>query len=123
LVTDGDGQHTEFVAYLTRIDTTLFLDLFPIGGDSRIARCYETHLVKAHSIYRVEYNDTLLSLSVLSLRWLTGSHLRWGCSLAHQMVSGVPVITAGTRDLRKFLSRCARTNDAFEIPALFARRS
>lgn len=98
----GDQKSGEFEAHLVRLGSDWFLDLFPTGQVPS-SEFTQMHLLRAHSIARVELRQDSIQLSFLSGAWLKKQLKQKIVDLPYQETQGTILLTATTEDVQSFL--------------------
>jgi hypothetical protein len=111
----GDQKSGEFEAHLVRLGSDWFLDLFPTGQlpSSEFA---QMHLLRAHSIARLELRRDSIQLSFLSGAWLRKQLKQHIVDIPYQEIQGTLLLTGTTEDLQDFIYLHA-DDDAFSSEA------
>ncbi|MDD5087267.1 MAG: hypothetical protein PHI18_00515 [bacterium] len=110
---DGTAK-AAFEGRLLRLGDHLFLDLFPkpSGGNDGF---YNSHLVPAHSIWRVEISKGSLRLAIMKRDWLELEMREGRLNLPHEDRKEALVLTASTPELqnlvRSHLEECFEWTD------------
>lgn len=116
-VQDGDDR-TRLSARMTRVGELLFLDVSPLDG-ADVAPL----LLPVHGLYLLELHGDELSLSDLNYEWLErlARESAPGLSMTIDARKNV-VITAGTEELRRWLSAHAADEHLFGAPTTLRRK-
>jgi hypothetical protein len=134
-ITDKDGKEGNFHVHLTEIGGQRFLDLFPRPpSDIDASDFYKYHLQFVHTFFRCQRDGDELEVTAMDVQWLERYLKSNPDSLSHHFVSnnGFPtqeqrapraqlVVTAGTEQLRSFLSEHATSKQAFPKPSQLSR--
>lgn len=120
--TDQKGHSGQFVAHLTRIEKSLFLDLYPEKLDAETNDFYKLHFVAAHTFVRVPQIEPALELSFLNAKWVQDLLDEKPDAIQHERRNGAVVLTASTEELRKFVRENQDTKNAFTKPMRLNRQ-
>ena len=101
IIEDGQPEAT-FEGRLLRLKDHLFLDLFPKSAAGK-NDFLDSHLVPAHSFWRVEVNDETLRLGILKREWLEVELREGRLNLPHEARNDVLVLTVATSELQAFV--------------------
>ncbi|CAG0984421.1 hypothetical protein PHYC_01945 [Phycisphaerales bacterium] len=140
VIREGDGgrydaamtvhQNGQFKAALamevtiTEIASVRYLDLFLARSErEKLSGCYGFLVVPVHQVMRMERQGDVLKLWSLDSDWARNVGAAEGFACEPLPVGGgaVPVITAGSGALRKFLEKHADDAGAFAAPMEFRR--
>ncbi len=120
--TDSKQNVGRFVGHATKIDGSLFLDLYPAKMDLAVNDLYRFQFVPTHMFIRVEVTEFKMDMSFLNPNWLKESLDGARFSLAHERIGDNRiVITASTNQLREFLKEHQHSEDAFTKPYTLSR--
>lgn len=98
-----NGQpEAAFDGRLLRLKDHLFLDLFPKSAEGK-NDFLDSHLVPAHSFWRVEVNDETLRLGILKREWLEVELREGRLKLPHENRQDALVLTASTAELQNLV--------------------
>jgi len=115
-LTDGRWIETEhYDAFLLRLGDTFFLDL---SASPQLS-------VRGHLFLKIQFDGDELQISALDDGWLRQQVADQNALSYLDIPGGTPVITAPTRELRRFLLKHAHDPDAFDssVTARLHRRS
>jgi hypothetical protein len=101
--TDDKGQQGRFIAHLAKIESELFLDLFPDDSGSNASGFYKFHLVPIHTIYRVRDTAPNLTLAAIDYKWLDTELGKQPTTIQSTTFDGRRLITASTDEVRAFV--------------------
>ena len=112
-----DKSAEQFEARLVRLESHLFLDVWPEVS---------TLQIPGHYFAKVRLRDNYLELSFMDTDWLRDM-IRASAPVAHEVTRrgsepGQMILTASTKDLQSFVLRLAAEPKAFGEPGLFKRR-
>jgi hypothetical protein len=122
--TDGDGKVGKFRVHLTKIDGQLFFDFSPDEeADLPHTDFFKVHLIPAHTFSLVhEISPKSLQFSLLNPEWLSEYLEENPDALKHERRDDKSlVLTAATKDLRKFFAQNVNTPKAFAERSKFIR--
>ena len=114
---------TLFVGYIGDFEGDYFLDLslLSIGSENDLFR--STHLFPVHSFSRLTIDDEKLEIEFFKDRWIKEQILDNRVRIKHERVMEGPMadeysilITAGTPELRQFVTKYKSNERAFEDP-------
>jgi hypothetical protein len=117
---DGKRTSSRFEGHLFRLGADSFLDLLPSSEPAESA-FYVLHLVRCHSVARVEFRQSDLQLTFLNAGWLSQQMKEGAVSVPHKSVDDVLLLTGSTLELQEFLSANSSDDAAFSDPILFER--
>ena len=92
-----------FEARLVRLEDQLFLDLFPEEPEG-VSEFFKSHIVPAHSIWKVNLEGHVLSLGVFDNSFVENSIQDGTIAVEHVKRDGVLVLTASTKDIQNLVS-------------------
>jgi hypothetical protein len=120
LVCDESGATARFQAVLTEIDNVRFLDIFPEdpGNDNGF---YRDHLMRVHSILRLQRSVDTLSVADFDAEWLSTMVAQKKVGIGQVALDGAVLLTASTEDLQAFVRKYAHTPEAYSEPIRFRR--
>ena len=120
LVCDESGAVARFQAVLVEIDGARFLDIFPEepGNDNGF---YRDHLMRVHSILKLEHVADTLSVADFDAEWLSTMVAQNKLAIPHVLLDGAVLLTASTEQLQAFVHAYARTPEAFSEPIRLRR--
>lgn len=113
IYTDEDGMEATFEARLVSLDGRRFLDLYPEPGDSRYPNLYEAHFIPGHTFMRVRETSPTLRMAPVNPTWLDSVLTSNPEALAHEREDGMPILTAPSTALQKFILKHHDTEDAW----------
>lgn len=103
----------EYIGGLTRINGVCFLDLLPEKINDTSGSIHSIHFISGHSISKLTISGDSLIISFLDKRWLEKSSNKIKKSIGYIDNETNAVLTAPTKDLRKFLAKFAKDTNAF----------
>ncbi|MDB6018301.1 MAG: hypothetical protein JWR19_2790 [Pedosphaera sp.] len=124
-ITDKDGKQGEFEAHLLKLKQEHFLDIIP--ADCKYAT-NQADLVAAsmfpgHLLLRVPQLAPELKLAFFDFDWLEKYLKANPQALAHRHEDKSILLTAGTRDLQRFVLKHLGKDELFKEPEDFARNT
>jgi hypothetical protein len=120
LISDESGATARFQAVLTDFDGVRFIDIFPEEPNNDNG-FYRDHLMRVHSILKVERMADTLSVADFDAEWLSTMAAEKKLSIPHVSLDGAVLLTASTEELQKFVRTYARTPEAFSEPVRLRR--
>lgn len=121
--TDEDGRRGDFRARLAKIGNVLFLDLAPIGSDSKGNLLHGLHFVPVHSFLHVERVGPTLRVRAPDQAWLERFLAAHPDAVRHDTIDGDLVLTAPTGELQAFWTGHLGTEGAFGDASELERRA
>ena len=120
LICDESGATARFQAVLAEIDGVRFMDLFPEepGNDNGF---YRDHLMRVHSVLKLERMADTLSVSDFDAEWLSTMAADKKLTIPHVSLDGAVLLTASTEELQAFVRKYAKTPEAFSEPVRLRR--
>jgi len=114
-LTAGQWKESEhYDAFLTRIGDSLFLDLSTSPGMA----------IRGHSLLKIRIAEHALQITSLRDEWLREQLMKQAALSYLDLPDGRQLITAPTRELRRFIVKYADDSNAFEDELIeFHRRS
>jgi hypothetical protein len=120
LISDESGATARFQAVLTEFDGVRFMDIFPEEPNNDNG-FYRDHLMRVHSILKVERMADTLSVADFDAEWLSTMASQNKLTIPHVSLDGAVLLTAPTGELQKFVRTYARTPEAFSEPVRLRR--
>jgi len=123
VVTETDGgkeSSAEFEAHLMRLGGLFFLDFFPNsqpGGSDFL----QMHLLRAHSIARVELTPSTLQMAFFDGGWLKEKIEEKSIDVSYQETNGMLLLTGPTEEVQDLLFLHGNENEAFPNPITLLR--
>lgn len=100
---DKDNKSGKFIAGLGKIRNTTYLDIYPSEPDMTENAFFKAHLLPTHSFVKIELSKDSLRLCSMSPD-STNSLLKSKPNAAkHEKLEDSTVLTASTKELRKFI--------------------
>jgi len=131
VVTDKDGKQGQFDAHLFKLKQENFLDLIPGDCDyaTNQADLVAFAMFPGHLLVRVPQLGPELKLAFFNFDWLEKYLKQNPGALAHHTEvepgkdSGRIVLTAGTRDLQRFVLKHLGEGELFDKPGILTRQT
>ncbi|MDH5271288.1 MAG: hypothetical protein OEY32_15345 [Candidatus Krumholzibacteria bacterium] len=120
LTCDESGATARFQAVLTDIEGVRFLDIFPEEPHNDNG-FYRDHLMRVHSILKLERMADTLSVADFDAEWLSTMAAENKLSIPHVSLDGAVLLTASTEELQAFVRAYAHTPEAFSEPVRLRR--
>ena len=98
----GDEKSGEFEVHLVRLGSDWFLDLFP-SSQLPSSEFTQMHLLRAHSIARLELHQDSIQLSFLSGTWLKKQLKQQIVDVSYQETQGMLLLTGTTEDVQSLI--------------------
>jgi hypothetical protein len=124
VVVDEDDKMGRFVAHLVRLDGMLFMDTYPGEiTDPTMHDVCKTHLIPGHLFWKVDSIEPHLKLAVANAEAISTMIKDDPACIQHEKMDEEDglVLTAGTKDLQKFVVKLARMDKGFGTPEEFVR--
>ena len=124
VVVDKDDKTGRFVAHLVRLDGMLFMDTYPGEiTDPTMHDVHKTHLIPGHLFWKVDSIEPQLKLAVTNAEAISTMIKDNPACIQHEKMDEEDglVLTAGTKDLQKFVVKLARMDKGFGDPEEFVR--
>ena len=110
-VTEDPVEDGIFEVHLLRLDGQLFMDIYPEKPKS-VNDIYSSHIIQAHSFFKLILDGDKLSLASLNNDWLKKNLKAEKINIKHVNRDGMIILTASTKELQKFVVKYA--DKAFE---------
>ncbi len=120
LICDEAGATARFQAVLTEFESVRFLDIYPEDPPTDNG-FYRDHLMRVHSVLKLEHVADTLSVSDFDAEWLSTMAAQKKITIPHVPLDGAVLLTASTPELQAFVRKYARTPEAFSVPVRFRR--
>ena len=123
VVTETDGgkeQSAEFEAHLLRLGSSSFVDFFPNsapGGSDFL----QMHLLRAHSMARVELSPDTIQMAFFDGAWLQKKIDDKSVDVSYQNANGMVLLTGPTEEVQNLLFLHGNENEAFPHPLTLMR--
>jgi len=115
---DLEGDSTlKFEVHLFKVGGKLLMDIYPKSASSGKNDLFEMHLIRGHSLLRVDQTSPTLVTSGLDNKWLTELLSNDAEALSHVISDDQLVLTASTTELQSFIFKHVADKDAWEAPS------
>ena len=116
----GKESSAEFEAHLMRLGAVSFVDFFPNSapGESDFLLM---HLLRAHSVARVEISQDMLQMAFFDGAWLQKKIEEKSVDVSYQKTNGMLLLTGPTEELQDLLFLHGNENEAFPDPITLIR--
>ena len=124
-VTEKEGKQGTFNAHLFQLKQEYFLDLIPDDCNyaTNQADLVAASMFPGHLLVRVSQFEPGLKLAFFDFDWLQKYLEKNPKALAHHQEGDRLVLTAGTRDLQKFVLKHLGKDELFEKPDEMIRKT
>lgn len=124
-ITDKKGKQGTFNAHLFQLKQEYFLDLIPDDCNyaTNQADLVGASMYPGHLLVRVPQIEPNLKLALFDFDWLQEYLQKNPKALAHHKEGDRIVLTAGTRDLQKFVLKHLGKDELFEKPDEMVRKT
>ena len=122
--TDSDGEKGQFKAGLGRLDSTMFLDLYPEEPDPRGSDFYKIHLLGVHTFMKIDQIEPTLQMRVMNPKYFSELLDRDPNLIKHEVLKEQDkqiVLTASTKELQKFMLKYGKDPNVFPDPFALTR--
>ena len=123
VVTETDGgkeSSAGFEAHLMWLGGFSFLDFFPNSAPG-VSDLLQMHLLRAHSIARVELSPDTLQMAFFDGAWLQKNIEEKSVDVSYQETNGMPLLTGPTEEVQSLLFLHGNENEAFPDPITLIR--
>jgi hypothetical protein len=120
LMSDQGGSEARFQAVLFQVGGAAFLDIYPDAPETENT-FYMDHLLRVHNILRVEMEADTLWVQDFDAEWLQDAINKKQVRLANVPLDGAILLTGSTNELQSFITKYAKSKDAYSEPAKFVR--
>ncbi len=111
----------KFDIHLFTLGGKQFLDLYPESTGAAKNDLLDMHLIRAHSLVRVDQITPTLITAALNVEWLKDLLSKDPKALRHVIHNDQIVLTASTAEIQAFLLKHLDAKDAFETPSEMTR--
>jgi len=115
-VVDDKGKTGKFKVHLVKLDGMLFMDMFPGEiDDDKMNELYAIHLIPGHTFLKVDRTEKGWNLHMMNPDKIKEMLEEKPDLIKHEIMDdgeGI-VLTAGTKDLQKFVVQCTKVEEAF----------
>jgi hypothetical protein len=124
-ITEKEGKQGKFNAHLFQLKQEYFLDLIPDDCNyaTNQADLVAASMYPGHLLVRVSQLEPVLKLALFDFGWLGEFIEKNPKALAHHKEGDHIVLTAGTRDLQRFVLKHLGEDELFEKPDAMVRRT
>ena len=124
-VTEKEGKQGRFNAHLFQLKQEYFLDLIPDDCNyaTNQADLVAASMYPGHLLVRVPQLEPVLKLALFDFGWLQKFLEKKPKALAHHKEGDHIVLTAGTRDLQRFVLKHLGEDELFVKPDEMIRRT
>jgi hypothetical protein len=124
-ITEKEGKQGRFNAHLFQLKQEYFLDLIPDDCNyaTNQADLVGASMYPGHLLVRVPQLEPVLKLALFDFGWLGKFIEKNPKALAHHKEGDHIVLTAGTRDLQRFVLKHLGEDELFEKPDEMIRRT
>jgi hypothetical protein len=123
VVTETDGgkeSSAEFEAHLMRLGAFSFVDFFPNSAPEG-SDFLQMHLLRAHSVARVELSQDTLQMAFFDGAWLQKKIEEKSVDVSYQRTNGMLLLTGPTEEVQDLLFLHGNENEAFPDPITLIR--
>jgi hypothetical protein len=120
LMSDQGGSEARFAAALFQVGGAAFLDIYPEAPETENT-FYMDHLLRVHNILRVQMDADTLWVQDFDAEWLQNALTKKQVRLANVLLDGAILLTGSTNELQSFVTKYAKSRDAYSEPAKFVR--
>jgi hypothetical protein len=119
---EGEGEKSaEFEGHLMHLGAYSFVDFFP-NGTSAETEFYQMHLLRAHSIARIDLSSDTLQMAFLDGTWLRKKTDEKIVDVPCQKTDGMLLLTGTTAEVQDLLFMHANDSEAFPDPIILSRQ-
>jgi hypothetical protein len=124
-ITDKEGKQGKFDARLFRLEQEYFLDLIPVECNyaTNQADLVAFSMFPGHLLVRVPQIEPELKLALFDFDWLQKHLEKNPKALAHHREDDRLLLTAGTRDLQRFVRQHLGEGELFGKPDVMIRQT
>ena len=112
IYTDNEKRRAEFTAYLVRVQSRFFLDLYPEDSDAKLNDLFATHLLPVHTFLWVQQVEPAPHLAMMRPDVLKKQLEAQPGAVKHEPLKDNVLLTAAPKELQAFLA-------AADLKALF----
>lgn len=116
IYTDKEGKEGRFIATLGRLNSMLFLDLFPESPELETNDFYKIHLLAIHTFMRIEQIEPTLQMRAMDPDKMEDMLENDPNLIKHEVLKDQEskiVLTASTKDLQQFMVEHASDEGLF----------
>ena len=124
-IAEKPGKEGEFTAHLFKLKQEYFLDLLPreCNYATNQADLVAFSMIPGHLLVRVPQIEPELKLAFFNFDWLCQQLTNHPSLLAHHRENDRFVLTAGTRDLQRFVLKHLAEGELFKTPDEMVRQA
>ncbi|MBN1818107.1 MAG: hypothetical protein JW828_12165 [Sedimentisphaerales bacterium] len=115
-VVGDNGKRGKFKVHLVKLEGMVFMDMFPGDlDDEKMHELYAIHLIPGHTFLKVIRTETGWNLHMMNPDKIKEMLEEKPDLIKHEILDdgdGI-VLTAGTKDLQKFVVQCVKIEEAF----------
>jgi hypothetical protein len=113
VITQEEEQKSVLVGHLVKVDSKLFLDLYPGDMELGVGDLYKMHLLPAHTFLKVDVIEPKLTMRAMMPDTLEKMLKEKPELIKHEVIEDRGVLTASPKELQKFLKTYADYEDFF----------
>lgn len=122
-VGDDRGREGWFDVHMVKLESELFLDLYPKGRHPQDHWFYDLHYLPVHTFARIYRTRPTLEVALLDHDWVDGYLARHPGAVGHgRMTNDAVVLTAPAEELQRFLRAQMDAEGAFGERAVLYRK-
>jgi len=119
---DGEQQVSEkFEVRLVQLGAFWFLDIYPKSSEG-ISEFYRMHLIRAHTISRVEFKQDSIQMAFLNASWLKAKITENSVDIPYVKADDALLLTGTTEELQELVFCYANDDQAFADPLLLEKQ-
>jgi hypothetical protein len=119
---EGESEKSaEFEGHLMHLGAYSFVDFFPKGA-AEGSDFFQMHLLRAHSIVRIELSSDTLHIAFLDGTWLRKKMDEKNVDVPCQKTDGMMLLTGTTAEVQDLVFQHANDNDGFPEPITLTRQ-
>src|SRR5262249_26548392 len=118
IVSDQGGSEARFEGVLFQTGGAAFLDIYPEAPETEDT-FYMDHLLRVHNILKVEMEADSLWVQDFDAEWLQDALNKKTVRLANVPLDGAILLTGTTNELQSFVTKYAKSKEAYSEPAKF----
>jgi len=122
LVSDQGGSEARFAAVLFQVGGAAFLDIYPDAPETENT-FYMDHLLRVHNILKVEMEADTLWVQDFDAEWLHDAINKKQVRVPNVPLDGAILLTGTTNELQSFVTKYAKSREAYSEPAKFIRQN
>jgi len=118
---DGEMKEAYFQAFLSKLGSYLFLDIFPKESQT-ISKIYQAHLIPVHSFLRFHREGDILITESLDYNLFKVATEKQKKELRYISLEDRTLITASTDEIQEFFVKNAENDSIFQSPDTLYRK-